>query len=234
VKEHTVIAETQPVPVFGRDGEPCPACGAPLAGDQRYCLHCGARRPEARLEFLDVLDADVRVRGTGGAPTVFVPGAQQAGFAAAPPPRGLNARLQANAGLLALAALLLLTLLIGLLLGHWATGAQRAPAAAAPAPQVIRLEGTAGTAAPATTAAGSGGAAGAGAGAATKGAAATGKSSSATAKAPKGAVSVDKLSSKKAVEQAVKKGEPITTGSGKLPPTDSKPAGNGTSFQQIG
>jgi hypothetical protein len=162
---------------------------------------------------------------------VFLPGAPQAGFAAAPPPRGLNARLQANAGLLALAALLLLTLLIGLLLGHWATGAQRAPAAAAPAPQVIRLEGTA---APATTGAGSDGAAAAGAGAATKGAAAKGRSSSATAKAPKGAVSVDKLSSKKAVEQAVKKGEPITTGSGKLPPTDSKPAGNGTSFQQIG
>ncbi|MCW3023805.1 MAG: zinc ribbon protein, partial [Conexibacter sp.] len=53
---------SHPVPVFGRDGEPCPACGAPLAGDQRYCLHCGTRRPEARLEFLDVLDADVRAR----------------------------------------------------------------------------------------------------------------------------------------------------------------------------
>ena len=24
--------------------EPCPACGAPLAPDQRYCLECGERR----------------------------------------------------------------------------------------------------------------------------------------------------------------------------------------------
>jgi hypothetical protein len=236
VKEPTVITETQPVPVFGRDGEPCPACGAPLAGDQRYCLHCGARRPEARLEFLDVLDADVQARS---AP----PLTPAAGFTAVtttsgPPPRGLNGRLQANAGLLALAALLLLTLLIGLLLGHWATGNAQAPAAATPAPQVIKVEGTG--AAPAASdgsGAGAGGtaaAAGAAKGASAKGKAAKAGASSEKAKAPKNAVSVDKLTDKKAVEKAVKKGQPISTGSGKLPPTDNKPAGGGSSFEEIG
>jgi hypothetical protein len=221
-----VITESQPAAVFGHDGEPCPACGAPLAGDQRYCLHCGARRPEARMEFLDVLDADVRARGARP-----VDGAGAA-------PRGFNERLQANAGLLALAALLLLTLLIGLLLGHWATGEPAAPAAATPAPQVIKVESAA---APATTdASGSGGdAPGAGSGGASsssKSSASKRKSDTASDKAtaPKGAVSVGNLKSKKAVDDAVKKGKPISTGTGKLPPTDDKPAGGGSGFEEIG
>jgi hypothetical protein len=233
VKEQRVITESQPapVPVFGRAGDPCPACGAPLAGDQRYCLHCGARRPEARLEFLDVLDADVRARGalppTAVAPVVAA--------AAPPPPRGLNGRLQANAGLLALAALMLLTLLIGLLLGHWATdrASTSAPAAATPAPQVIRVEGATTAAPAATTGDSASGSAGAGS---SKSSSKSTKSSakSSKASAPKDAVSVDKLSSKKAVDDAVKKGKPISTGTGKLPPTDSKAPGGGSAIEEIG
>jgi hypothetical protein len=225
-----ILESSQPVPVFGRDGEPCPACGAPLAGDQRYCLHCGVRRPEARLEFLDVLDADVRARSV-----LPPPGAVATPLAyavAAPPPRGLNGRLQANAGLLALAALLLLTLLIGLLLGHWATGSSPAPGAAAPAPQVIRVEGT-GAAAPAaavpTTTGGSTGTS------SSKRKSSSSKVDSSTkATAPKDAVSVKSLSSKKAVDDAVKKGKPISTGTGKLPPTDNKAPGGGSSIEEIG
>jgi hypothetical protein len=244
VKEHPVIIESsQPAPVFGRDGEPCPACGAPLAGDQRYCLHCGARRPEARLEFLDVLDADVRARsvvppagalGVAGPP---VPPWGGATWAAAPvPPRGINGRLQANAGLLALAALLLLTLLIGLLLGHWATGSSSVPSAATPAPQVIKVEGTA--AAPAAAATTDGG----GSGGSASGDGGSSSSSSKSSKSPSGAkatkdknaVSVKSLSSKKAVENAVKKGKPISTGTGKLPPKDNKAPAGGTGFEEIG
>lgn len=30
----------------------CPDCGAPMAGDQRYCLACGHRRGEPRLPFM--------------------------------------------------------------------------------------------------------------------------------------------------------------------------------------
>jgi hypothetical protein len=226
-----ILESSQPAPVFGRDGEPCPACGAPLAGDQRYCLHCGVRRPEARLEFLDVLDADVRAR------SVLPPAAAVAtpfAYAAAPPPRGLNDRLQANAGLLALTALLLLMLLIGLLVGHWATGSSSAPSAAAPAPQVIRVEGT-GAAAPAatTTDAGSGGSSSSAKATASKGKSSTTRSTD-KATPDKDAVSVKSLSSKKAVDDAVKKGKPISTGTGKLPPKDDKAPGGGSSIEEIG
>jgi hypothetical protein len=235
VKEPDVITESShnapaaPQP-FGRDGEPCPACGAPLAGDQRYCLHCGARRPEARLEFLDVLDADVRARQ---APPAFA--APPAAPYATAQPGGVSGRLNANAGLLAVAALLVLMLLIGLLLGHWVTdrnSASSTPAAATPAPQVIKVEGTAAPAAADTS----------GSGADTSSSAdSTSKSSSSKAKAttkakaPKNTVSVDKLNSKKAVEDAVKKGKPISTGGdGKLPPTDNKAPAGGTGFEEIG
>jgi hypothetical protein len=242
VKEHPLITEPLPAPAFGRDGEPCPACGAPLAGDQRYCLHCGARRPQARLEFLDVLDADVRVRSGGPLavvpPPPLGPGVYAGGAVVGDaPPRGLNARLQANSGLLALSALLLLTLLIGLLLGHWVTSGSAPQAAAPAAPQVIKVEGAA--AAPAATAGatatGAGGSGGAG-GSTTPGKTtkSSGASDKAGAKAPKDAVPVKSLGDKKAIDNAVKKGKPITTGAGKLPPKDGKPAGNGTSFQAIG
>jgi hypothetical protein len=230
VKEQPVITESQPAPVFAPDGEPCPSCGAPLAGDQRYCLHCGVRRPEARLEFLDVLDADVRARGGVLAATAVT-------TTTAPPPRGLNARLQENAGLLALTSLLVLMLLTGLLIGHWATGGTSTPAAATPAPQVIRVEGAAApaaaTAAPTTTDGAGGGSGGSSRTSATA-KAKSDKSSTDKAKAPKDSVSVKSLKSKKAVDDAVKKGKPISTGTGKLPPKDDKPAGGGSGFEEIG
>jgi hypothetical protein len=37
--------------ILGRDEEPCRKCGAPLAADQRYCLNCGERRGEPRIDF---------------------------------------------------------------------------------------------------------------------------------------------------------------------------------------
>src|SRR6202035_273345 len=39
-------AVTQPIPVVTT--EQCAQCGAPLAHDQRYCLHCGEPRPHVR------------------------------------------------------------------------------------------------------------------------------------------------------------------------------------------
>ena len=124
----------------GHGVEPCPSCGAPLAGDQRYCMHCGTRRPTARLEFLDVLAAEPG--GAGYAPPVA-----PSPVAASPP--GADGWLRAHAPALALGALLLTTLLIGLLVGHWAT--RSTPTATpAPAPQVIRITGG-GQAAPTTT-----------------------------------------------------------------------------------
>ncbi|WP_445152558.1 hypothetical protein [Baekduia sp. Peel2402] len=229
-------------PAFGHDGEPCPACGAPLAGDQRYCLHCGARRPEARLEFLDVLDADVRARQ--GAAFAGPPPAGGFAPAAAPhaaAPSGVAGRLNANAGLLAVAALLVLMLLIGLLLGHWVTdrnATNNGAAAATPAPQVIKVEGTAAPAA-ASGDSGSGssdsGGSGSSSSSSSKSSKSKASSSDDTAKAPKDSVAVDKLDSKKAVEDAVKKGKPISTGGdGKLPPKDDKAPAGGADFEEIG
>src|SRR5262245_34713548 len=37
--------------VLGEHGEPCHECGAPLAADQRYCLNCGARRADSRVDY---------------------------------------------------------------------------------------------------------------------------------------------------------------------------------------
>ncbi|HET6507202.1 MAG TPA: zinc ribbon domain-containing protein [Baekduia sp.] len=224
-----------PPPVFGHDGLPCPSCGAPLAGDQRYCLSCGARRPEARLEFLDVLDEDVRAR------RAVPPGAAVATVApsAPPPAAGLNGRINAHAGLLAVGSLLVLTLLVGLLVGHWATQRDAPSAsgsAAAPAPQVITVQGAAAPSATSTDAT-----AGSGSGGSSSSTKGTSRSSTAKdadardkATAPKGSVSVKSLNSKKAVEDAVKKGKPISTGSGKLPPTDDKAPAGGAGFEDIG
>lgn len=36
---------------MSKDGEPCGGCGSPLAADQRYCLECGRRRGEPRVDY---------------------------------------------------------------------------------------------------------------------------------------------------------------------------------------
>ena len=36
---------------MSKDGEPCAQCGSPLAADQRYCLNCGRRRGEPRVDY---------------------------------------------------------------------------------------------------------------------------------------------------------------------------------------
>ena len=38
-----------------RAGEPCAECGAPLAADQRYCLNCGKRRGDPRVDYEEYL-----------------------------------------------------------------------------------------------------------------------------------------------------------------------------------
>lgn len=40
-----------PTQAPGTTAEPCRECGAPLAEDQRYCLNCGRRRGEPRIDF---------------------------------------------------------------------------------------------------------------------------------------------------------------------------------------
>jgi hypothetical protein len=62
-------------PVLGPPGQPCAACGAPLAADQRYCLSCGERRGPARLDPL----AHARGHGGDAAPPSALPAAVAGG-----------------------------------------------------------------------------------------------------------------------------------------------------------
>jgi hypothetical protein len=249
----------QPAATAGGPGpEPCRDCRAPLVPGQRYCLYCGARVPEARLEFLDVLVQDIAGVGpapeaaaaAGGAPPVVVASSASRGG-------GVNGWLRHNAPVLGLTGIILGTLLIGLLIGHWATsGSDHAPSQAA-AP-VVRVEQPAAAAAPAsgtatTDAAAADAGSGSGSGSDSGDAAGSGKSSAKaakkdasaakdaaakdTAKAPAGAVNTQDLAGQdkeKAIEKAAKQGKPIATGDGKLPPTDDKAPAGGAGFDVIG
>jgi len=125
-----------PVPTE-QAGATCTNCGAPLAADQRYCLSCGQAASPVRLAFLDVLERD-GARGVSQqtlelSATDYVP----AGDA-----RGANAWLRRNTGLLALLGVLVLCLIAGLLVGHWVSQGNKAPAK-----QVVEVKGLSGLAA---------------------------------------------------------------------------------------
>jgi hypothetical protein len=108
----------------------CPSCGAAIVTDQRYCLTCGQPCSPVRLPFLDVLQAesDTRAQQT----TVL---AAPAGYLPAIEPDGAIGWLRRYSGLLALVAVLLVTGLIGLLIGHWTKSS--APSG----PQIVKIEG---------------------------------------------------------------------------------------------
>jgi predicted lipid-binding transport protein (Tim44 family) len=112
------------------DGAKCPNCGAAIVADQRYCLACGQPCSPVRLAFLDVLQAESELR----APTTIV--APPAGYLPPlPHDDGAIGRLRRYSGLFGLIAVLLMTGLIGLLVGHWLAPSK------APAASVIKIEG---------------------------------------------------------------------------------------------
>jgi hypothetical protein len=140
------------------DGAPtaaatCAGCGAPLAPDQRYCLACGRPCSPVRLAFLDVLGAEHQTASAS-----LLGGSQVAGYQLPPEPSGLLGSLRRYSGLFGLLAVLLASLLIGLLVGHWLTGGS------SPAKQVVEVKGLSGALAAAPAAA-AGAATGASAGA---------------------------------------------------------------------
>jgi hypothetical protein len=209
-------------PTLGAQGEPCTSCGAPLAGDQRYCLECGARRTQARVAFRDIL-------ATGGAPPTGP------GVVAAPVPDGPPAR----SGLAFLAGLLclLLALGVGVLIGN--SGDDATSATPLPA-QVITVGGAA--AAPAATAPAATTTAPAADASGTGSTAAKAKATKAT-KAAKGSAGskadqskVKDLNSSSGADYQKKSQKlPKAVGtSGKPAPKDNKPAGGGSGFQDIG
>lgn len=93
--------ETEAMPTLGRAGEPCADCGAPLAADQRYCLSCGRRRGESRVDPL--------ARETAATPPATTYAGQPAVAAGPREPSPLAAVL----GIAILGAMLLVGVLIG-------------------------------------------------------------------------------------------------------------------------
>jgi hypothetical protein len=105
--------------------ESCPSCGAPMAGDQRYCLQCGRRRGEPRLPFMDAV--------------VFMNATRRPGMVEPSPPPRKRRRLSPNAALIAGVGTLLLAMGVGVLIGR---SGNESTTATAPQPvQVVKLGG---------------------------------------------------------------------------------------------
>src|SRR6266480_4923705 len=117
--------------------EPCPACGAPVALDQRYCLNCGMRRLDHRVmrgaaEAVQAPpeEAPRRPASTGWTPTTALIGA----------------------------GVIVVVLGVGVLIGHSLSGSKTGSGH----PQVITVGGVAAGAGTQAAASGSGGGGGGG------------------------------------------------------------------------
>jgi hypothetical protein len=115
----------------------CANCSAPLVADQRYCLSCGQPCSPVRLAFLDVLEAErptqLGVGPAGTTPVTYTP---------YPEPAAGPAWLRRYSPFFAVASVLLLAMIVGLLVGHWVTQS-KTPVAAAP--EVVKVEDLGGT-----------------------------------------------------------------------------------------
>jgi hypothetical protein len=124
------VANLAPVP---SESSTCPNCSAPLVADQRYCLSCGQPVSPVRLAFLDVLESERQPQLASGAvaatPVAYAPYVEPAGG-----PKWARR----YTPLFAVASVLLLAMLIGLLLGHWVSQSKSSSG-----PQVVKIEGLA-------------------------------------------------------------------------------------------
>lgn len=205
-------------------GEPCRECGAPLAADQRYCLNCGRRRAEPRLDFRRYAPGADQAAST---PSAADPVAPTSAVAADQKPQRDFTPLAAAGGI----AVLGLMLLVGVLIGRGDNSAS-APTAA----PVVRLEGEGG---------GGKSAAdeepdekGGGLNLDTKGGKSKGGEKAAKAPPPEAVASDDELkaleeqSPQEYAENSAKLPNEIAT-PGKAPPTDDKKPGGGSSGTTI-
>lgn len=70
------MSDTVEIPAaasLGNPGDACRSCGAELATDQRYCVNCGARRADPRVDYQQHLGAGQNGNGAAPAPGVVVP-----------------------------------------------------------------------------------------------------------------------------------------------------------------
>jgi hypothetical protein len=61
-------AETVGLPAVGAEGDTCAQCGSALATDQRYCVNCGWRRGEARVDYSRQVLNGAQAGTAGGPP----------------------------------------------------------------------------------------------------------------------------------------------------------------------
>ena len=101
-------------PTVGAEGDACAQCGSALATDQRYCLNCGWRRGDPRVDFATQV-------GNGAQP-------------AAPPTTPPRASGLQQSPIFAIGAIAVLgvMLLLGVLIGKDDNGGTQTVAAAAP------------------------------------------------------------------------------------------------------
>jgi hypothetical protein len=119
VSGDTTRASNQTTLLQAAVGDHCAACGASLAGDQRYCVECGQRRGSSRIAFRELISQ-------GGAAV------------AAPPPTRGKQRTSLNATLLAVIGVLLLALGVGVLIGR---SSKSSGSAKTPSVQVVTVGG---------------------------------------------------------------------------------------------
>ena len=233
----TPETETHQHPALGEPGEQCAHCGAVLAPDQRYCVNCGLRRADPRVEYRELLS-------TGGAvedPPATPPAATAAAPAPAPPQADAApaTRTVSPLGAAVAIGLLLLATLLGAVLGRGSdAGDQRpvivgAPATAAGATTAGAPDATTGgVAAGAAAGAAAGGAAGAAAGAESDSTSKSGSSDSgASSAAPK--TSTPAPSTQDFVKKSKKLPDKVGTG-GAPPPKDDAAPGGGSEGTTIG
>ena len=123
-----VSAPVAPAPssLAAGTGEQCQGCGAHVAADQRYCLHCGQRRGDPRLPFMDA--------------SAFMETSMQRRRPPPPPPSpSRKSRMSPNASLIAGVGTLLLAMGIGVLIGR--SGDHSGSTAATPPVQVVKVGG---------------------------------------------------------------------------------------------
>jgi hypothetical protein len=201
---------------FGVEGEPCTACHAPLAADQRYCLACGVRRHGLHAVWAQPAPAAPPL--PAAAPSGTVASARWA--------PGWRPDAGAAAGI----GCLLLAMLIGVLIGR--SGDRAAPMRAS-APQVISVGGAptstdATATAPATKRKGK---------ASSKSAKADKVKAPSRATVAKSKAALDSLSNATSPADYAKKSAKLPktlVTPGKLPPKDtSKPAGAGSDTQEF-
>jgi hypothetical protein len=124
------MTEPATTEVLGKPGEPCRECGAPLATDQRYCLNCGRRRGELRIDFRGHLSDAAGASANGSAPVQAQPDLVEPPPSAPAPTQRDYTPLAAVGGI----AVLGIMLLIGVLIGKGDNGGS----VAAPAPVVVQ------------------------------------------------------------------------------------------------